>query len=104
MCALNLLIGVPSYQKNGKSCKDGLTDDALAFETQQCGIYFSHQDYATPQTIHVTGAADGMFNIDDRLTTLRLYYDASKSNTNITELRLWNGIMLPELKVILELK
>ena len=95
---------MPSYQSDQNSCQDGLTDDALAFETQQCGIYFSHRDYATPQIIHVTGAADRMINFDDRLTALQLYHDVSETNTDIPELQLWNGIMLPELKVILELK
>ena len=104
MCVLNLLTGVPSYQSDPNSCQDGVTDDALAFETQQCGIYFSHRDYTTPQIIHVTGAADRMINFHDRLTALQLYHDASKTNTDIPELQLWNGIMLPELKVILELK
>jgi hypothetical protein len=45
-----------------------------------------------------------MINFDDRLTALQLYHDVSKTNTDIPELQLWNGIMLPELKVILELK
>jgi hypothetical protein len=81
-----------------------LTDDALAFKTQHCGIYFSHRDYATPQIIHVTGAADRMINLDDRLAVLQLYHDASPIHTKVAELQLWNGIMLPELKVILEHK
>jgi hypothetical protein len=104
VCVLNLLTGVPSYQSDPNSCQDGLTDDALAFVAQQCGIYFSHHDYATPQTIRVTGAVDNMINFNDRSTVLQLYHDALKTNTDIPELELWNGIMLPELKVILEFK
>ena len=92
---------MPSYQSDQNSCQDGLTDDALAFESQQCGIYFSHRDHATPQIINVTGAADNMINFNDRLAVLQLYQDASKTNTDVPELELWNGIMLPELKVIL---
>ena len=103
VCVLNLLSGVPQYQSDQKFCRDGLTDNALAFESQKCGIYFSHHDYTTPQIIHVTGAADNMINFNDRLAVLQIYHDASKTNTNIPELHLWNGIMLPELKVILEL-
>ena len=103
VCVLNLVTGVPSYHSDPNSCQGSLTDNALVFKSQKCGIYFSHHDYTTTQIIHVTGAADNMINFNDRLAVLQIYHDASKTNTNIPELHLWNGIMLPELKVILEL-
>jgi hypothetical protein len=89
-----LLTGVPLYQSHPNTCQDGLTDDTLAFESQKCGIYFSHHDYTTPQIILVTGAADNMINFNDRLAVLQIYHDASKTNTDIPELQLWNGIKI----------
>ena len=100
LCVLNLLAGVPQYQNNQQLCRNGLADDTLVFESQKCGIFFSHFDYTTPQIFNVTGAADNMINFNDRLAVLQIYHDALKANTDIPELYLWNGIMLPELKFV----
>lgn len=101
MCVLNILSGVPTYQNDpDKYCKGELSDEALVFETQQCGIYFKHTNWQTPQHVFVTGASDNKVNVKERLAVLQLYQDADKGSTNIKELNIWNGIMLPEIKVL----
>lgn len=95
------MAGVPTYQTDpDKFCKGELSDEALAFETQQCGIFFRHSDWKKQEHVRVTGASDGIVNIKERLTVLQLYHDIEKSASSIKELNIWNGIMLPEIKVL----
>lgn len=95
------MAGVPTYQTDpDKFCKGGLSDEALVFETQQCGIFFLHSDWQKQKHVLVTGASDGIVNIRERLTVLQLYHDVEKGTSDINELKIWNGIMLPEIKVL----
>lgn len=92
------MAGVPTYQFDpDEHCTGDISDDALVFATQKCGIFFNHTDWEH-QEVLVTGATDNMVNVQERLTVLQFYHDADAS-AEIKELHIWKGFMLPEIKV-----
>ena len=97
-CLLVLLNGVPTYQTNGKQCRNGISDDGLVFNSETCGIKFSHADWREKQIVKITGQTDQLVNIKDRIVFLRLYN--SDEVTPIQDLLYWKNIHLPDIKVI----
>lgn len=95
---LVLLNGVPSYQTNGKQCRNGISDDGLIFNSETCGIKFSHADWREKQIVKIMGQTDQLVNIKDRIVFLRLYN--SDEVTPIQDLLYWKNIHLPDIKVI----
>jgi hypothetical protein len=52
-CVLHLLTGIPQYQTDGEKCKDGISDDGLIFNSQYCGIEFTHTDWDTHESFSI---------------------------------------------------
>lgn len=101
-CALHLLTGIPKYQTDqtdNKGCIDGISDDGLIFDSQYCGIEFTHTDWDKTVNVELTGASDDIVNIKDRIVFLRLYNNPKILEPNRNVLYMWNGIHLPDIKV-----
>lgn len=98
-CVLHLLTGIPQYQTDDQKCKDGISDDGLIFNTQYCGIEFTHTDWDKTVNVELTGSSDDIVNIKDRIVFLRLYNNPNKVEPNRNALYMWNGIHLPDIKV-----
>ena len=98
-CALHLVTGIPKYQTDDEKCKNGISDDGLIFNSQYCGIRFSHTDWNKTIYVELKGAADGTVNIKNRIVFLRLYNNATILEPNKDTLYMWNSIHLPDIKV-----
>lgn len=94
-CVLVLLNGVPDYQLNGEECINGITKDGIIFNSETCGIKFSHSNWQEKQIIKIMGQTDLVVNVADRIVLLRLY------NSDEVEPRTlyWKNIHLPDIKV-----
>ena len=94
-CVLVLLNGIPKYQKYNYKCVNGVSNDGIIFESQFCGVKFSHANWQEPQVVKINGQSDLQVNINDRIVFLRLYNSiAVKPNTIY-----WSNIHLPDIKV-----
>lgn len=99
-CRLHLVAAVPIYQTKPKEhCIGELSEEALAFKTELCGVLFHHTEWKKPRHINITGTSDGILNGEDRLSILQLYHNAQVS-TACEELKFWIGFTLPEIKVL----
>jgi hypothetical protein len=66
-----------------------------AFESESCGVKFSHATWQDQQVVTINGQSDLLVNINDRIVFLRLYNsDAVEPNT-----KYWSNIHLPDIKV-----
>lgn len=98
-CIINLLNGIPQYQIDKDECKNGIKDDGLKFTSKYCGIHFNHLDWKTKKYIEVWGISDGMINIGNRFSVLRLYNPDNLKPSK--SLQYWTNIHLPDIKVII---
>ncbi|CAC5392586.1 unnamed protein product [Mytilus coruscus] len=100
-CRINLLNGIPKYQTDSGTCKNGIKKDGVKFTSQLCGIHFNHLDWKRTKYITVWGESDGMINNGYRLSFIRLYNDDTVVKP--TEyLEYWTKIHLPDIKVLVE--
>lgn len=93
-CVVNLLGAVPDYQ--GKC--DQKTVNGLTFSSDRCGIFFNFTHWNETQEILVSGKSDQTVNVRPRIMILRMYVD-ERLGSDDTNLKFWNGYMLPDLKV-----
>ncbi|VDI60923.1 Hypothetical predicted protein [Mytilus galloprovincialis] len=96
-CQLVLLNGVPDYQGDGEKCANGITEDGLIFNSQLCGIKFSHSNWQEKQVIKIVGQIDQLVNVKDRIVFLRLYN--TKDILPNEPIWYWKYIHLPDIKV-----
>ena len=96
-CLLVLLNGIPSYQTENDQCVNGISNDGINFESESCGVKFSHANWQEPQVVKINGQSDLLVNINDRIVFLRLYN--ADDVTPITDLIYWKNIHLPDIKV-----
>ncbi|XP_071123992.1 uncharacterized protein [Mytilus edulis] len=99
-CVLNLLNGVPNYQTDGSFCKNGISDEGLVFNSEQCGIAFNYANWTETQYVHVTGASNGQINSGDSIVYLRLFNDPDHVLPS-SSLKVWTGIHLIDIKVVI---
>ncbi|KAK3102966.1 hypothetical protein FSP39_015366 [Pinctada imbricata] len=97
LCVLNLLITVPVYQTDStKTCNaDGtsIDPDGLVFKNAKCGVYFTASDWSSRSFLDVTGKVDSLYNLENRITSIRLnpsYYIQDS---------VWTDLILPDIKV-----
>lgn len=96
-CMLVLLNGIPSYQNENVPCENGISKDGIIFESELCGIRFSHANWQEPQVVKINGQSDLLVNINDRIVFLRLY---NADNVKpIKDLMYWRNIHLHDIKV-----
>lgn len=99
-CVLNLLTGIPGYQKSPSTqCQNGISDSGLIFDYQYCGISFNYSHWDETKYLKLTGAADNLVNRKDRLVLLRLYNEVRRVQPNKDSLFMWNGTILSDIKV-----
>lgn len=90
---------MPTYQKDESYCKNGVSNEGLIFQSEQCGIVFTHANWKETQYIRVTGASDGQINIADNIVYLRLFNDPEHVRPYLDSLKVWTGIHLTDIKV-----
>ena len=94
-CLLVLFNGIPLYQTDKKLCANKISKDGIIFESESCGVKFSHATWQDQQVVTINGQSDLLVNINDRIVFLRLYNaDAVEPNT-----KYWSNIHLPDIKV-----
>ena len=96
-CLLVLLNGIPSYQTENDQCVNGISNDGIIFESESCGVKFSHATRQDQQVVKINGQSDLLVNINDRIVFLRLFN--ADDVTPITDLIYWKNIHLPDIKV-----
>ena len=66
-CLLVLLNGTPSYQTENDQCVNGISKDGIIFESESCGVKFSHATWQDQQVVKINGQSDLQVNINDIL-------------------------------------
>jgi hypothetical protein len=67
VCIIYIWIGVNlyhlrlewwSYQTENDSCLNGISKDGIIFESESCGVKFSHANWQEPQVVKINGQSD----------------------------------------------
>jgi hypothetical protein len=96
-CTQTIKIAQPVYQGNpSDSCVNTIQEKDLVFNTQECGVTFSTNNWEMPVNLTVTGYVDNVYNTDDRTGHIRLKIKANLS----TELSgVWDTVNIPDIQV-----
>jgi len=68
----------------------------MVFNTQECGVTFSTNNWEMPVNLIVTGYVDNVYNTDDRTGHIRLKIKEG-SSTGLSGV--WNTVNIPDIQV-----
>ena len=96
-CTQTIKIAQPVYQGNpSDKCVNNIQEEAMVFNTQECGVTFSTNNWEMPVNLIVTGYVDNVYNTDDRTGHIRLKITEDSSD----ELSgVWNNVNIPDIQV-----
>jgi hypothetical protein len=96
-CTQTLKIAQPEYQGNpSDDCVNNIQAESMVFNTQECGVTFSTNNWEMPVNLIVTGYVDNVYNIDDRTGHIRLKIEEG-SSTGLTGV--WDTVNIPDIQV-----
>ena len=96
-CTQTIKIAQPKYQDNpSDNCVNNIQEKDLIFNTQDCGVTFSTNNWEMPVNLTVTGYVDNVYNTDDRTAHIRLKIKEG-SSTGLTGA--WDTVNIPDIQV-----
>ena len=96
-CTQTLKIAQPVYQGNpSANCINNIKAESMVFNTQECGVTFSTNNWEMPVNLIVTGYIDNVYNTDDRTGHIRLKI-AEGSSTGLSGV--WDTVNIPDIQV-----
>jgi hypothetical protein len=96
-CTQTIKIAQPVYQGNpSDNCVNNIQEKDLVFNTQECGVTFSTNNWEMPVNLSVTGYVDNVYNTDDRTGHIRLKIEAN-SSTGLSGV--WDTVNIPDIQV-----
>ena len=98
-CTQTLKTAQPGYQGNpSDDCLNNIQAESMIFNTQECGVTFSNNNWEMPVNLIVTGYVDNVYNSDDRTSHIRLKIKAN-SSTGLSGV--WDTVNIPDIQVSL---
>ena len=98
-CTQTLKIVQPEYQDNpSDDCVNNIQAKSMVFNTQECGVTFSTNNWEMAVNLIVTGYVDNVYNSDDRTGHIRLKIKAN-SSTGLSGV--WDTVNIPDIQVSL---
>ena len=96
-CTQTLKIAQPVYQGNpSDKCVNNIQEEAMVFNTQNCGVTFSTNNWEMPVNLTVTGYVDNIYNTNDRTAHIRLKTE-NGSSTGLSGV--WDTVNIPDIQV-----
>ena len=96
-CTQTLKIAQPGYQGNpSDNCVNNIQEEDMVFNTQECGVTFSTNNWEIPVNLTVTGYVDNVYNSDDRTGHIRLKIEEDAS-TRVSGV--WDTVNIPDIQV-----
>ena len=96
-CTQTIKIAQPVYQGNpSDKCANNIQEEAIVFNTQECGVTFSTNNWEMPVNLIVTGYIDNVYNTDDRTGHIRLKIEEG-SSTGLSGV--WDSVNIPDIQV-----
>jgi hypothetical protein len=96
-CTQTIKIAQPVYQGNpSDKCTNNIQEEAMVFNTQECGVTFSTNNWEMPVNLIVTGYIDNVYNTDDRTGHNRLKIEEG-SSTGVSGV--WDTVNIPDIQV-----
>ena len=96
-CTQTLKIAQPGYQGNpSDNCVNNIQEEDMVFNTQECGVTFSTNNWEIPVNLTVTGYVDNVYNSDDRTGHIRLKTE-NGSSTGLSGV--WDIVNIPDIQV-----
>jgi hypothetical protein len=96
-CTQTLKIAQPEYQRNpSDDCVNNIQAESMVFNTQECGVTFSTNNWEIPVDLIVTGYVDNVYNTDDRTGHIRLKIEEG-SSTGLSGV--WDTVNIPDIQV-----
>ncbi|XP_076111119.1 von Willebrand factor D and EGF domain-containing protein-like isoform X1 [Mytilus galloprovincialis] len=93
-CDQNFYISAPEYVNNGMECTNSVVKRNIVFKSQFCGIRLGSLDWHDPRTVQVYGYSDGLYNLQDRRTYIRLSAPSASPFNDI-----WRNVNIPSIEV-----
>ena len=96
-CTQTIKIAQPVYQGNpSDKCANNIQEEAIVFNTQECGVTFSTNNWEMAVNLIVTGYVDNVYNIEDKTAHIRLKI---KENSTTGLSGAWDTVNIPDIKV-----
>ena len=96
-CTQTLKIAQPVYQGNpSDNCVNNIQEEAMVFNTQDCGVTFSTNNWEMAVNLTVTGYVDNVYNTADRTAHIRLKI---KENSTTDLSGVWKTVNIPDIQV-----
>ena len=91
----------PAYQGiPSDKCVNNIQEEAMVFNTQECGVTFSTNNWEMPVNFIVTGYIDNVYNTDDRTDHIRLKIEEG-SSTGVSGV--WDTVNIPDIQVRIDI-
>jgi hypothetical protein len=96
-CTQTIKIAQPVYQGNpSEKCINNIQEEDMVFNTQECGVTFSTNNWEMPVNLIVTGYVDNVYNTNDRTGHIRLKIEEGSS---IGLSGVWDTVNIPDIQV-----
>jgi hypothetical protein len=96
-CTQTIKIAQTVYQGNpSDKCVNNIQEEAMVFNTQECGVTFSTNNWEMAVNLIVTGYVDSVYNTYDRTGHIRLKIEEG-SSTGL--FGVWDTVNIPDIQV-----